>query len=358
MGVMTNYIRWRGDLSFRERPVTVPDGMVLSALGYFGIKDDFVPGTKPFLSDILEKQIREDRILSTSLDPKDVAEEFIEAVAKSRRFGKAKILDCMDVYDAEDGVQFAAVTLRLDDRSTVVSFRGTDDSLAGWKEDFMISFTRPKAQQMALDYLIDALRKYRNVYVCGHSKGANLALYASAFLDDKHLSRVRAVFVNDGPGFCEEVLPADRLKKIDGLATMIVPSDGLVGRIFEPELSDKRIVRSVNSGLMAHSIYSWVIEDNDLVCEGKYSRTSNIIAGSLDKWLRGADLAKREALVDQIFGVLKESGYERLSDFKENGFSELIGVFAKKLGTSISSIQPKELIMNQVENIRSKLTKS
>ena len=355
MGVLANYLRWRGDLSFKKAPFTILDEMVCAGIAYFDISDVYTQGKT--LGELLDMQLKKGSIKSTSLDAKDVATEFIVNVALSNRFRSARVIDYEDHYNSDDDVQFAATTLKLDDGTIVVAFRGTDNSLAGWREDFMISFTKPKAQEMALKYLQRNLRWYKKIYVCGHSKGSNLALYAACFLSDKELARVKAVYLNDGPGLCEEVVSKDQVKRIDSITTVIVPEDSVVGRIFEPDLSKKIIVESVNTGLYAHSIYSWKITDNELVRAKDFSKASTFIKNSLDKWLEGKDLEFRKEAVDKIFGIAKESGYERLSDFKEKGLSELLTVFAKKLGSGISNINPKELLLDQVENIKSKIVK-
>ncbi|MBR0417422.1 MAG: DUF2974 domain-containing protein [Firmicutes bacterium] len=358
MGTIVNYIRWRGDIGFSYRPLTPIDAVVLGQISYFDLRNVYVPGKRQTLGELFDRQLADGSFESTSLDPKDDAEEFLRAAAASRRFRNIRVLDYADVYRSEDDVQFAAETLRLDDGSIVVAFRGTDDTLAGWREDFMISFTKPESQIMALEYLKKVLKWHRRVYVCGHSKGGNLALYATCGLDDRQLGKVKAVFLNDSPGLCYDVVSKKQIDRIDPIATMIMPSDSVVGRIFEPELSNKIIVKSQNSAIMAHSGYSWLVEDNDFVRAESFSTGSGVVKSSLYKWLENEGLEQREKLVNNIFDILKEGGYERLSDFKEMGFSDLFGVFAKKIGKSFTSIQPKELLMNTVEDIKSKIKKT
>ena len=358
MGTMTNYVRWRGDLSFRERAMTDLDQMVISGIAYFALDDVYVPGKRQRLGDLLSKQIENDTLKSTSLDPKETAEEFIKAVAASRRFGDAVVLDYTSVYDAGEEVQFAATTLKLDDGTVSIGFRGTDESLAGWREDMMISFTSPPAQKMALDHLCDALKKYRGVYVSGHSKGGNLAMYAVCLLPDSLFGRVKAVHLHDSPGLCNEIIPIELERRIDGIATMILPEDSVVGRIFEPEISRKIIVKSSYSGPMAHSIYSWQAEDNALVTADGFSAFSNRINEWLDKFLANRSLEERKALVDQIFDFLKDGGYETLSELKANAIPDIASSIVKKVEAGISGIKPKELISDSVEAIRSKILKS
>jgi len=291
---------------------------------------------------------------STALDHKDTAKEFFRAILLSKRFRNAVVTDFEDCYSSDDDVQFAAVTLKLDDGSLVVAFRGTDDSLAGWREDFMITFTRPKAQQLAYEYLKRNLRWNKKVYVCGHSKGGNLALYAVSALDDNELGRIKALYINDGPGLCEEVVEKGRMKRLDGITTVIMPEDSVFGRIFEPDFTNKIIVKSINSGVMAHSIYSWRIDNNSLVTAKNFSKGSDFVNGSLNKILESEDLESRKELVNKFFDILKANGYERISDFKENGFKELLILIPKLLDAA--GIRPKEILQNRMDNLIARIS--
>jgi hypothetical protein len=352
MGNLVTYLRWRGDISFKNSPLTPMDAVALGQISYFDLGNVYIPGHKQRLGDLYDRQLADSSFESTSLDPKDDAEAFLRAVDASNRFRNAVVLDYTDVYSQDEDIQFSAMTLKLDDRSIVVAFRGTDDSIAGWRENFMISFTETESQKMALDYLSKVLKWHRNVYVCGHSKGGNLAMYAACHLSDRQLQRIKAIYLNDSPGLCEEVISKEQVKRIDPITTMTLPSDSIVGRIFEPELTHKVIIKTSVSGPMAHSGYAWLIEENDWVRADSFSKISEVINGSLNKYLKNASLEERENLVDKLFDTIKEAGYERLSDFKEEGFSELFGVFKKKISGSISNIQPKEIIMNTVEDTK------
>ena len=352
MGTLVNYLRWRGDISFKNCPLTPMDSVAWGQISYFYLNNVYVPGKKQKLGELYDRQLAGAGFISRSLDPPDRAEAFFRAVDAAKRFRDSVILDYTDIYEADKNIQFSAMTLRLDDRSIVVIFRGTDDSLAGWREDFMISFTMPEAQKLALEYLKKMLKWHRTVYVCGHSKGANLALYAASLLSDRELKKLKAVYLNDGPGLCEEIVSKEQVKRIDPVTTMIRPYDSVVGRIFEPELTNSIIVKTDVSGIMAHSGYSWLIEDNGFVKEESFSKASKFIHDRLDKWLKTADLEQRENIVNSSFDTLKEAGYETLGDFKENGFSELFGVFKRRIGTTLSNIQPKEILMNTVEDTK------
>ena len=98
-----------------------------------------------------------------------------------KRYGKIKINYHENIFDSEKEVQFSATTFILPDGNACVSFRGTDSTITGWRENFnMLYNDTVPAQISAVKYLNNVARKIRgNITVVGHSKGGNLAIYAS-----------------------------------------------------------------------------------------------------------------------------------------------------------------------------------
>ena len=98
--------------------------------------------------------------------------------------------------------QFAAMTFTAKKQFTYVGFRGTDTSLAGWKENFNMAFADAvPAQHQALRYLEAIAAKTTGpLYVGGHSKGGNLAEYAALKAAPEIQARIERVFIHDGPG--------------------------------------------------------------------------------------------------------------------------------------------------------------
>lgn len=61
---------------------------------------------------------------------------FWAALARSVRFGGMRLKDYVNQIDPEKEQQFSAVTVELGEAGTFAAFRGTDNTLVGWKEDF------------------------------------------------------------------------------------------------------------------------------------------------------------------------------------------------------------------------------
>ena len=84
--------------------------------------------------------------------------------AANPRFSGIEMGAFLEQFDGDEQTQFAAVTYRLPSGMLVVTFRGTDDSLVGWKEDFNMAFQYPvPAQVTAADYLTRVAELWKDV---------------------------------------------------------------------------------------------------------------------------------------------------------------------------------------------------
>lgn len=265
----------------------------------------------------------------------------IRALALSGRFGNAVIEDYRSDYDPGDHFQFAVTTLRLDNGIHVIAFRGSDDSTAGWKEDFLISFTKTMAQRRALSYLREMIpdrsaadsadpsrpkiyfgpgsepeRRADSFIVCGHSKGGNLALYACPQLTDNQLSRVRHIYICDAPGLSPDNFPDIHPERIDAITTNILPEYSIFGRLFEPTLNHTAIVRSTADGVLQHAPESWgITPGGGLDIAGKFDANSGWINNTMEQWLESVSSEDRLAFVNHLFGTIEADGCSKMTDF-------------------------------------------
>ena len=191
MDQILDYVKWMGSLDFTQYPFREADALVLCAISYFDLTPVLPDAARrAHVSDCLSMiTAGQARQLITGGNMGNL--EIFEAAARSRRYGRLVIGDNIDILREEPALQFAAVTFYDADRAAFIAFRGTDASLAGWKEDFMIAFTETEAQKMAADYASKIFAKTScPVSIAGHSKGGNLALYAACMLTDAELERL------------------------------------------------------------------------------------------------------------------------------------------------------------------------
>ena len=199
MANILDYIDWRGDLTFNQSSFNDIDNLILSRISYLpfdGIIDEMETIT-----------VREAHERFKKLDLKNVKilqEEDLDlfpSVAQSTRFGNLFLKNYINKRDLQEEKQFSAITIILPDGTMYIAYRGTDNTLVGWKEDFNMSFMKSvPAQADAVDYLNNvAAQTSGRLRVGGHSKGGNLAVYAAAFCNQDVQDRIIEVYNNDGP---------------------------------------------------------------------------------------------------------------------------------------------------------------
>lgn len=323
MSNITDYVVWRGDLTFAERPFNELDNLVLSQLAYIDMSSAFPEGEIIAVQDVIQVLLDRNCLVSLVADgiqKKAEYEAFAKAAAASKRFGRLLISNYVDILDQERQVQFAAMTFRLDKDTAYIAFRGTDDSLVGWKEDFMLSFDRIPAQEQALSYVRRSWDPELHYYIGGHSKGANLALYAGCLLTDEEREQVLHIYVNDGPGLCPDVMDTSLIRKIDPLTTKIVPEYDVIGKIFEMPISDNRIVKSSASGVLQHGILTWQLNPNGLELVPSNAPGSLWIGHVIDQWISSVEKVEdRKTFIDDLFQTLEASGVRNFNEMTEMG---------------------------------------
>lgn len=340
---MEDYIRWRGDLSFAENPLNPIDNMILCELSYVSYAQ-VITDENPEGISLREcgQRIKEKNCYSLQ-NLYGGHDDFFYAVCQSRRFGDLLLKNYVDIFEEKDQVQFSAVEFVINPKLSFIAYRGTDNSLVGWKEDFMIAFTRIKAQEYARDYLQKVFQPRHSYYVAGHSKGGNLALYACAWLSDKQLEHVIRIYDNDGPGFCADVFDRRRLDKLTDKVTRIIPEFCVIGKIFEVTFPDNHIVRSNETGANQHDIISWRINGMKLDEIEQNDKTSEWLDDTIDKWVQGATNEERKTFVDEFFDSLAAGGAATMQEVFSKGLPEVVKAMAAASPTS------KKLVVNLAE---------
>ncbi len=326
MDNITDYVRWVGGTGFEGRPFSRVDNIVLSQLAYLDLKD--VPeinkeGGVMTLKDCVAS-LANQGISIRKMAPDD-SERFtalVKAAASSKRFGNLYISSFTDVYDEEDSIQFSAMTFSKepDKGQAFVAFRGTDSTIAGWKEDFMMSFMLTSSQKLAEAYLRKSLETFDTVMTGGHSKGGNLAIYAAAVLPDELFDRIDHIYTNDGPGFCPEVLNTDLVKRANPKTTRIIPQFSVVGNVFAPEIDDCYIVKSDKPLGEQHELCSWGIDHGDLlIAQDGLDPLAVRINTGFNNWVFAVDIEERKRFINALFDAMSENGTETVEQFSAQG---------------------------------------
>lgn len=315
MASMLDYIAWRGDLSFSSSAPNEVDALIFSTLSYIPFRGSVERNPeKPVL---LRQAARE---FFDIPDPEGYIRtqndlELLKAAGESQRFGNIRIAEYRKIFIKERDTQFAAVTFLLDDGSIFISFRGTDNTLVGWKEDFSMCFRREiPSQKLAKQYLQDVLMDHSGpVRVSGHSKGGNVAVYAVSQSVPVIRERILEVFNQDGPGFSEAFLEDPGYRQILPILHTQVPQSSVIGMILN-RAEPIAIVKSNQSGIMQHDPFSWEVQGNRLVAVDSLSGNSIFLQLTIKNWLLGMDMETRVRMVDMLFDLLTSGDVEVTGD--------------------------------------------
>ena len=336
MDKLVDYIRWMGDFPISATGLRDVDAVILCALSYFDFSPLFSAGGESYRVRDCQQMIENDSVKVLITGGDKGYPELLALAAASRRFGELTMSDYRDIYRQDPPLQFSALCFHDDSDFSFLAYRGTDSSLAGWEEDFRISFTRTEAQEMALRYANEHIRPGRRWYMGGHSKGSNLALYAACLLDEEKWAAVEHLYLLDGPGFCPEVMKLSLVDRIDSKTTRIVPRFCIVGNLFAPKIHDTRIIQSAASGFMQHSIITWEVDHGGLALAENFDPIGKVTSEALDEWISDINQEDRTVLVMDLFETLAAGGAEMLEEIRigdRNGMEAII----RRLGDSSES---------------------
>ena len=306
-----DYLSWRADVPLSVSPFNPVDNLVLAELSYTRF-DGIVPadGTPVPLEEVcarfFETHDREAILARTSYTAR--APFLMESMLAGARFRDTRLCCYETLLDREDAAQFAAVTCLLPDGTAYVSFRGTDGTVVGWKEDFILSYqSGTRGQQEAAAYLSRvAARVDRPLRLGGHSKGGNFAVYAAIFAPPEVRARVTELWSNDGPGFREEVRVLPEYREVMEKTCSIVPDTSVIGLLLVNDCV-RRVVKSTAVGIAQHDGFSWEAGPTDFV-PAQLTRTGEYVERAISTWVAKQDDETLRSMVDSVFRVLEAPG--------------------------------------------------
>ncbi len=347
------YVAREGDATFSERRFCPVDSLCLSLFSYLPLAD--------YIDSGFEKSYTLRELCGLYLIYQEECEakyarrfsvghtRFFRLAAKSRRFGDLRVTGYRELYDEREQMQFAALTVSHKE-SHFLSFRGTDDSLVGWKEDFNMSFLSATPSQLtASRYLSEAAEAFPNgkLFLGGHSKGGNLALFAAANAPSEIQARFGGIFAHDAPGFSESFFRTEGYRRIHARCRAFVPQTSIVGMILSTALS-ARVVHSESKGLLQHDPYSWTVEGCDFAYEKDTDLYSRFVDRTLSAWLSEMDLAHREAFVDALFELLTATEAKTVGDLTRRMTRSLTLISKKQ---KQMDEQTRQMLKNTVERL-------
>jgi len=323
MANVIDYIEWRGDLTFEKSPFCEVDNLLLSTAAFIDFQGivSADPWGMPVKLSVSAERYREKypegRYYGVVM-PADIETVFYK-MAKSPRFRDIYLTCYISDLNETEGKQFGAVTMVLPDNSIFISYRGTDDTITGWREDFNLSFTFPvPSQKAAVEYLETVASFHRGgIRLGGHSKGGNLAVYAAAMCREEFQGRIINAYSNDGPGFMAEFIESDEFRAVEERVVTYVPQSSVVGML----LSHSEAVHVIESdrplGIQQHDPLSWKVLGTSFVHLDNLSDIGLIHKDGFRRILDGMNTERRRRFTDIVFQIIEATEAKTLTELSE-----------------------------------------
>ena len=308
---MMDYLVWRGDVTPDRDPWNAVDCLILATLSYldYPAPGGMVAELAPTLGSPPEREI------GFVHD----ARALLSACGMTERFAAVRLHRASSVLDREKEAQFAAVTASLTDGSHVLVYRGTDNTITGWREDFNMAFESPiPAQTLAVEYLLQAAAELEGpLLLAGHSKGGNLAVYAAAHAPADVQQRIRWIYSFDGPGLDDATLVSAGYAAVARRICSYVPQSSVVGLLltYHPEYT---VVRSDAVSVLQHDCFSWQVLGRDFIRVTEVDVASQLVDQTVHAWLAQITPEQRRRFVDTFFDLLEATGATTMKDLVRN----------------------------------------
>ncbi|MBQ9539130.1 MAG: DUF2974 domain-containing protein [Treponema sp.] len=332
-----DYLAWRGDLDFARCPLNEVDALILCQLSYMKL-DSLVPSsfsgrqgkgmTLSQAAAAFENSPDYEERSNMGAFINQLSARLLHEAASSRRFGKLEVSAFINKIDEANDEQFSAITFSFGKKWNFIAYRGTDDTLVGWKEDFNLAYMDSVPAQIdALSYFSEAAKALKgNFYLGGHSKGGNLALFSASKAEPKVQKRILAIYDNDGPGFREDFFESSGYKFISGKLKTFVPRLSIVGMLFSNAGNYETVENELKDMVMQHDPFSWQVGPLSFVkCEA-LGNESRFVGRTLNEWFRTLSTEEKKLFVESVFSILEGSKAKTNFELTKNWFDSLIGM--------------------------------
>ncbi|MFA9464441.1 MAG: DUF2974 domain-containing protein [Velocimicrobium sp.] len=321
MGNCIDYLIQNGKYGLFEKPFNDVDSLILCQLSYLkfeGIVPELSKRRKSMkFMDVFTHPLREKLFIDQRFEIPN--RRLFEAAAFSKRFQTMKINYIDNQIDLDKQIQFAAMTFFLEDGTVYVAFRGTDETIIGWKEDFNMAFKTPiPSQLLAVEYLSKVARRFKgNFIVGGHSKGGNLAVYASMKCQDSVRCRILYIYTNDGPGFMKEVFSTKEFESIQPRIIKIVPQSSLIGMLLQHQEDYQVIESKAKGGVGQHDPYTWEVKNDEFVYKNDLNQGRKLFNERLNGWVEELNEEERSTFVETLYKIISVTEAETLMDLTQ-----------------------------------------
>lgn len=316
-----DYVKKFKDHSFVAMPFNEVDAAILSLLSYMNF-NDFVPsldedGHDTIFSSIYHKD-HEEYLLEGTVTPQ-FDKKLFRLCVNTKRYGSMHLNYTLNYFDKEKSIQFFALTYILDNDFAVVTYRGTDSSLVGWKEDLMMALEdHIPSYKVADTYLNEVAKKLKGhpLIVTGHSKGGALSVYASSNAKKEVQDQIIRVFDLDGPGFNYALHDEEGYKRIYKKIFKYIPIDSLIGILLENR-SHTKIVKAKSFSIFQHTPYNWYVNNTHFAVATKQTKHSLSFSNNMRIFIKQLNEEDKKSFIDILFSILEEAEVHTIFDLSK-----------------------------------------
>ncbi len=311
-----DYLDWRGDILFSERGLNEIDNLIFSTLAYTKMEGLISEDDEKKLTifELYEEYVKAGYDQSMMIiNPITLLKKASEA----DRYKNVIVRNYVNKIDTEMKLQFSAVTFELG-KEFYIAYRGTDNTLVGWREDCNLSYLdRTPGQFEAVRYLNEIAGKSDNsLTVGGHSKGGNFAVYAGSFCDEEVKERIIRIYSNDGPGFNDTVANSSEYLSVIPKTEHIITDSSIVGMLLSSK-TKKKIIKSSAMGLDQHDPYTWNVKCTEFEKAEGLSTASVFMDNAITIWINSLSDDNKRVFVNTVFDFLENSGAKTLNDIAD-----------------------------------------
>lgn len=345
MAHLIDYLEKVENLTFDQEPLNILDKVCINEIGYLTYEKWLTASDlkKPInLHDFAEgKELNPDYSFMVTKERVELA----EAIVRSRRFASLSLSNYRSVLDKEVEKQFAAMIFSLSELDYhQLVFRGTDDSVIGWKEDFQLTYSREiPAHRSAMTFLEDHLPNLSGrITVSGHSKGGNLALYSAVQSSTALREKIAELLLLDSPGLMKSLLEKPSYQELKAKMIVIRPQDSVVGVMLYWD-RPAQLVAAEGIGFAQHNALTWEVDlaANDFAYEDQPTELSQRLEETFQEWIETLPNQELKQVCDLVFDTILDSGIESLDDIGIQALPQ-IGQMLQEFG-NLSDKQKKVL---------------
>lgn len=335
MNNVFGYLKEYGMYTFAQKKFCDVDGLILAQFSYLKV-DGLVPRLKEgaeavTLCSLAEHPDKEKMFADERYEKKN--RRLFAMMCNSVRFRDIRINNYVSITDEQIGTQFAAMVMTICENEHYVAFRGTDETIVGWKEDFCMAYTGTiPSQDYSVIYLTRVADKMDGrFYIGGHSKGGNLAVYAALRCPNDIEPRIRRIYSFDGPGFRYGSPGGERYRKICGRVCKWIPQSCVVGMMLQYQ-GRYHVVQSTASGLQQHDPYTWVIEKGRFVQRKALDKRRRKLNSATNAWIMDMSDVQIRRFVENLFDILYASETDNLIELfkrRKESFCHMFAAYRK-----------------------------